>query len=60
MLENSSALAEFKKILDDHGFSVSALSCHGNPLHPDKAHRASNIAKSAVRPFCWPKNWVFR
>jgi sugar phosphate isomerase/epimerase len=37
MLENASALAEFKKMLDDHGFSISALSSHGNPLHPDKA-----------------------
>jgi sugar phosphate isomerase/epimerase len=36
MLENSSALAEFKKIIDDHGFSISALSCHGNALHPDR------------------------
>jgi sugar phosphate isomerase/epimerase len=37
MLENGSALAEFKKMLNDHGFSISALSSHGNPLHPDKA-----------------------
>jgi sugar phosphate isomerase/epimerase len=36
MLENSSALAEYRKILADHGFGISALSCHGNPLHPDK------------------------
>jgi sugar phosphate isomerase/epimerase len=36
MLENTSALTEFKKVLDDHGFSISALSCHGNTLHPDK------------------------
>ncbi len=36
MLENSSALAEFQKILSDHGTKISALSCHGNPLHPDK------------------------
>jgi len=40
MLENPAALADFRKILADHGFSISALSCHGNPLHPDKA-RAS-------------------
>jgi sugar phosphate isomerase/epimerase len=40
MLEDVSALADFKKILADHGFSISALSCHGNPLHPDQA-RAS-------------------
>ena len=36
MLENTSALADFKSVLDDHGVSVSALSCHGNALHPDK------------------------
>lgn len=37
MLENANALSEFKKVLADHGASISALSCHGNPLHPDKA-----------------------
>jgi len=36
MLDNPGALSEFKKKLDDHGFTISALSCHGNPLHPDK------------------------
>jgi sugar phosphate isomerase/epimerase len=39
MLEDASKLVEFKKKLDDKGFSVSALSCHGNPLHPDSARR---------------------
>jgi sugar phosphate isomerase/epimerase len=37
MLENASALSDFRKTLADQGFSISALSCHGNPLHPDKA-----------------------
>jgi sugar phosphate isomerase/epimerase len=37
MLENPGALSEFKKILTDHGVTISALSCHGNPLHPDQA-----------------------
>lgn len=37
MLANASALGEFSRMLNDHGFSISALSCHGNPLHPDKA-----------------------
>ena len=37
MLEDASALAEFQKLLRDHGVSISALSCHGNPLHPDAA-----------------------
>jgi sugar phosphate isomerase/epimerase len=29
-------LKEFKQKLDDHGISISALSCHGNALHPNK------------------------
>jgi sugar phosphate isomerase/epimerase len=29
-------LKEFKQKLDDQGISISALSCHGNPLHPNK------------------------
>jgi len=37
MLENGFALAEFQNLLADHGASISALSCHGNALHPDKA-----------------------
>jgi len=37
MLENPSALSDFRKTLADHGFGISALSCHGNPLHPDQA-----------------------
>jgi sugar phosphate isomerase/epimerase len=42
MLENPSALAEFKKVLGDHGVSISALSCHGNALHPEKAFAQQN------------------
>jgi len=37
MLASEKELKEFKKKLDDQGFSISALSCHGNPLHPDAA-----------------------
>jgi sugar phosphate isomerase/epimerase len=37
MLNDKRALAEFKKKLEDNGFSISALSSHGNPLHPDPA-----------------------
>lgn len=37
MLEDASALKEFQRKLDGHGVSISALSCHGNALHPDKA-----------------------
>lgn len=36
MLNSEKDLAEFKARLDDRGFSISALSCHGNPLHPNR------------------------
>jgi sugar phosphate isomerase/epimerase len=36
-LDQPSKLKEFKQKLDDQGMSISALSCHGNSLHPDKA-----------------------
>src|ERR1700758_606495 len=35
-------LKEFKQKLDEEGISISALSCHGNPLHPNKTFAASN------------------
>jgi len=28
--------AEFRSVLSDAGLTISALSCHGNPLHPDQ------------------------
>src|SRR5689334_8503210 len=37
MLEDAACLREFKSTIDGEGFSISALSCHGNPLHPDSA-----------------------
>jgi sugar phosphate isomerase/epimerase len=37
MLDDIRALAAFQKVLADHGTGISALSCHGNSLHPDKA-----------------------
>lgn len=37
LLENEGALLDWKKKADDRGLEISALSCHGNPLHPDDA-----------------------
>jgi sugar phosphate isomerase/epimerase len=37
MLTDDSALAEFRSILAGEDFTISALSCHGNALHPDPA-----------------------
>lgn len=35
MLDHMDQLSIFRKTLEDHGTCISALSCHGNPLHPD-------------------------
>jgi sugar phosphate isomerase/epimerase len=50
MLENGSALAEFKSVITDSGASISALSCHGNPLHPDKdrAKAAREVSRKTI------------
>ncbi len=46
MLEDSRAVAAFQKVLADHGAQISALSSHGNALHPDKARAEQDRAVS--------------
>ncbi len=36
LLKDEGKLKAFKKAFDDRGIKISALSCHGNPLHPNK------------------------
>lgn len=37
LLSNTQKIKEYKKKISDNGLEISALSCHGNPLHPDKS-----------------------
>jgi sugar phosphate isomerase/epimerase len=37
LLGSKKDLKAFQKAISSRGIEVSALSCHGNPLHPDKA-----------------------
>lgn len=37
LLTNPDALEEFCGTVQESGMSISALSCHGNPVHPDAA-----------------------
>jgi sugar phosphate isomerase/epimerase len=34
LLREESKLRAFREVVDRHGIAISALSCHGNPLHP--------------------------
>ena len=36
LLKSANKLGEFKGKIRDAGLTISALSCHGNPLHPNK------------------------
>jgi sugar phosphate isomerase/epimerase len=40
LLNDTKALAAFKEAISGRGLEISALSCHGNPLHP-KVHQAT-------------------
>lgn len=37
LLADAGKFKAFQNIIDKSGLEISALSCHGNPLHPDKA-----------------------
>ena len=37
LLADDAKLRAFKEAVDGRGLEISALSCHGNPLHPDAA-----------------------
>src|ERR1700757_2633898 len=50
MIDDHSALAEFQKMLKAHGVSISALSCHGNALHPDteRAKKDREVSRKTI------------
>ena len=50
LIGNPDKVAEVKKILADNNLSISAISCHGNPLHPNKeiAEKFHNDFKNAI------------
>ncbi|HZT29844.1 MAG TPA: sugar phosphate isomerase/epimerase [Bryobacteraceae bacterium] len=51
MLESKTELETFKSKLADNGFTISALSCHGNPLHPngERAKHDQEVARKTIR-----------
>ncbi len=50
MLEDSAALATFKQTISDSGVHISALSCHGNALHPNKdiAQAMKSVSRNTI------------
>src|SRR5580658_5667605 len=50
MLDDKARLADFKTKLADSGVTISALSCHGNALHPDKnrSQQARDVSRKTI------------
>jgi sugar phosphate isomerase/epimerase len=46
LLADEAKLRDFQRAVESRGLEISALSCHGNPLHPDK-----NVAREAHEDF---------
>jgi len=59
MLSDKTALKDFKQKFADNGFTISALSSHGNSLHPDR-DVAKRFRKPAATPSAWRKSSMFR
>jgi sugar phosphate isomerase/epimerase len=51
LLASPPGAAEYRKRIDDRGLTISALSCHGNPIHPDAdfARQHDEIFRKTVR-----------
>ena len=41
-LGNPDKIKELKQLLEENDMVISALSCHGNPIHPDKKIAAAD------------------
>ena len=52
--DRAKAKAWLKKF-EDRGIRVATLSCHGNPVHPDRQARAERHRHLSQRPFSSPK-----
>ncbi|WML58046.1 sugar phosphate isomerase/epimerase [Neobacillus sp. PS2-9] len=50
LLDEQEKIKAFKKAVESRGLMVSALSCHGNPLHPDQtiAQKAHDVWRKTV------------
>src|SRR5262245_38898588 len=44
LLKDATARTKFKEAVSSRDLEISALSCHGNPIHPDPAFAARDDA----------------
>jgi sugar phosphate isomerase/epimerase len=51
LLEDAGAARDYRRLIEDAGLTISALSCHANPLHPNRtvAAEADDVFRRTVR-----------
>jgi sugar phosphate isomerase/epimerase len=51
LVDNKCAVSDFRAKIADAGLTISALSCHGNPIHPDRptAKMYDDVFRKTVR-----------
>jgi len=51
LLASKAKAHDYRSMIHDAGLTISALSCHGNPLHPDhtRAHADDAVFKKTVK-----------
>ncbi len=51
LLKDEDKRKEFKEKFESRGIEISALSCHGNPLHPNKKYAQQNhdVQRKAIK-----------
>jgi len=51
LIDNRKTIAEYLARLTDAGLGISALSCHGNPVHPNDAiaRRDATLLEKTIR-----------
>lgn len=51
LLDKKSCTDDYRAMIEDAGLTISALSCHGNPLHPDRAtaQQYDDVFRKTVR-----------
>lgn len=57
-LNDDRKIEEFKQLLKKNELTISVLSCHGNPVHPDKP-RQTCIITCLWTPASWRRSWAW-
>ena len=57
LLGDKEKMDGFKRTIADSGLTISALSCHGNPIHPDQGIAAAHDGdmRDAVKNWDWTR-----